>query len=350
MFSSGSASVHGLPAPGPRRTPYDSIFRVICLAHGLDVEIVHTCFSKMMQRMFLVLRSVMFACSMLVYYVHNTASGREFSVAQITSDLGGFIFLGSGTYAAWIIGRNQKDIQGLLRANGRCFQHVVFPALCALPAIVASVEMSFLCCGWVPALNELLCMHAELTMISFFVIYTDVLMNLKRRNLKILASLRDGRDSECSIPAKWELRDAIARTNSICGTTLALFYVEFSMAAIYTFSRLVGSSHDIHVRILLLSNVFCIALQLLVLATRSSALVAISLQSEYYLSRRLRPDSSIELTLFKVRDEWDAPTVWCFSHSVRNFLKFLASAVTCIAVILQFDHRVVRRINSLGAS
>lgn len=349
MVFSERVSVHGSLALDPQRTPYDSIFRFVCWAHGLDIGIFQTRCSKMMQRMLLVLRSVMFACGMPLYFLHRTAPGREFSFAKITSDLGGFLFLGFGFYAASVIMGCRVDIQDLLQKSGRRVQHIALPALCALPAVAYAAETFASGRGLVPKITEVLCMHTKFTMISFFMIYTDMLATLQHRNREILESIQAGHNSDCSIPAKWKLRDAIGTMNCIFGRTLALFYIESFMAAIHTFSTLGGSSHDSRERVVLLSNVVGIVLQLLVLAVNSSALVATSLRCEYHLSKVFRPDSSIELLVFKLRDEWDLPKVGYVFLNVSNFLKFLASAVTCIAVILQFDHRVLRKLNSMAA-
>ena len=84
------------------------------------------------------------------------------------------------------------------------------------------------------------------------------------------------------------------------------------------------------------------------LARKSSVLMSLSLQIEHQLTKRFRSETPVELAVFRFREDYDVPQVSVFSHSVPNYLRF--ERITCVAVILQFDYKVVRKIPDLGES
>ena len=342
---------HSQPHDAFRCTFYDSIFRGICYVHGLETDVLQKPSSRNMHRLLLVIRFLAFACGITLYYFSTSASGRSSSLADITSLLGGYLFHLSGMSAAIVLKLCRGKIQSLLQKGDRRFNDVALPAVWSVPYFLYSLSKFSTVRGSVPQLTELFCIHIEFTRISFIIIYTDILITLKNQGqYQVLNLIRAGREPDRFIPAKWAIRDGIRELNSSSPKILGMFYLEFFMTIIYVFSELLNRTLEPLSLLLYLSNVAFQAAQLFLLAKKSSAVTAISLQIEYHLSKRLVPGTSVEVAVLRHREEWDILEIACYTHSVSNYFRFLGFAFSCVAVVLQFDYKVVGTITGWSDS
>lgn len=291
---------------------------------------------------------MLFVSEIAAFIFFKTGPGKRKSLAEVTSEVGGFTYVLSGFFAMLVLARRSENIRILLRSDGRCFRDVIFPVLLASPFIVSGFRKIAMKNRFASICTEVLCMHPHLTLVSFFIIYGDILSNLTRRNLRILKSIREEQYMSHSIAAKWEVRDGIREMNSLFTSTLALCYIEFFVAVVFLFAKLVGQTLSITDKLWLLVNASGIVLQLYLFSRMSSKFTSISLETEYHLLKRSLLETSPEVMVFRFREEWDVPRCAVFAQSVPNFLRYLASTVTCVAVILQFDFKVLGEIADLG--
>lgn len=54
-------------------------------------------------------------------------------------------------------------------------------------------------------------------------------------------------------------------------------------------------------------------------------------------------------SLLQFRKEWEALRVACLTKNIPDLFRFLASCITCVVVVLRFDHRVVKALQHLSS-
>lgn len=134
-----------------------------------------------------------------------------------------------------------------------------------------------------------------LTTVVIEMIYYDMVRQVLGRLRRLhISSTEPTRDLRRSIPEKWDIRVRVSEVNSLFAILLCGFY-------------------------------FCVFT------------TAISLWSEASIKR------------IKFRDDWDSLRIDCFEHGSANFLRFMSMMTACVAVVLQFDYLVVRKINEIAS-
>ena len=183
-------------------------------------------------------------------------------------------------------------------------------------------------------------------MTCFFIIYTDIVVDLTIRNNRILEhARRTDRDLYDPLIVKWEIRHRIGKINSIFANLLSLYYVKYFMILMHFVANLDGRFLDPTGYTLMFLLVVGITLQHSELSRRSTELTSISVSTEYLLSKRFPPGTQTNnaLAVLRFREDFDVPMI---AHGVPSFLRFLSFSITCLAVILQFDYEIMRKISS----
>lgn len=175
-----------------------------------------------------------------------------------------------------------KEIQSLLRTNGRGFHEVIFPALCSVSYLEPLFRKLATKNDLISIGASILFIHCESAFVGLFIICTEIVMKLTHRNQELLHLVRSGRDLLDLIAVKWEIRDAITKTNSVFANVLAVHYVGFFMGVIYYIAMLVQDMGELE----LFLNAISIVAKLLDAARRSSILTALSLETEFHLRKR----------------------------------------------------------------
>ena len=338
-----------------RLTKVDHFFRFACLIFGIQTNFTQ---SVCIERLAWVLWSfelVFFSFSIAVYYYlcfGSAKADQRMSFVDMSMSLNILISIVNALSAVFSVMREHDKLEALLQRHGRSFRDIIAPLLGLIVELTGSA-LNFT--GPLANLPATAYMITDVLRAVFFMIYTDIIRGLSRSQEQALKLLSTPCGFKDAIAEKWSIRNRINVVNSIFGRTLPAYYLLSSTIAIFTVSRAIMTSdplsplHAVLMVITLLSLMF----QLFVLAYRSDALKRQSLEIEYDLLKRIRPHSDQNsrllelLVVFRFRDDWDNLQIGCFVHDLGNYVKFLASLVTFIAVILQFDYRVVRDFSTM---
>ena len=271
------------------------------------------------------------------------------SFMHITSNLSNCIFFGSNVYAALIFVNLREEIRSLLQSKTRMSQKVIQTLICAVPSFSDMLrQMSSACCVSTIIANVLFA-HSYFTLTCFFILYTDIVVELTVRNEQILDwARRTDRNSFDPLIAKWEIRDRIGKLNSIFANLLPLYYVEYFLLLMRFSADLLEGLPDPTGYALMFLMIVGITLPLFELSRRSTYLTSISMSTEYVLSNRFPPETQTDnaLAVLRFREYFDVSMIAVYAHGVPNFLRFLSFSITCIAVVLQFDYNIQQRIST----
>lgn len=330
-----------------KQTIYDTMFRIVCMWHGVSTG-HHCTWAKRMYRAVVALRTIVLICLLLASFRKKSDSGAEMSIALFFSESAIFMLEASGIFLPLFIVAQRKHLRSLFRRNGRCFHDVLIPPLCSVTYLVSRFDIPQWGSDLISDGEKVLLLHAQSCLVGIFIMYNDVIGNLKRRNQEILRAIRSGKHSLNTIAAKWEIRDAIAKANSLFARIIAAYYIQFFACVIYTVAMMTQNEPQRVDKSWLFINTAFVGAQLFDVARRSSILTPLSLQIEFELVKRIQPHPPAEMAILRFREEWDVLQVSVFAHSAANFLRFLGSTITCAAIILQFDYKVVRTLNIMG--
>lgn len=323
----------------------DKIFHFVCELHGVSDAIPNPSWRRRTNRVILSVRCFLLVATLPVYFRLLSSHVKDISFSEIASDLGAFIFLISGLYAVYVFATCKEEIRSLLQLqNRRAIPDVIFPVLCAAPYLVSeSCKIPF-ARDWELFWAHIIFLHTDVIMVSIFIIYTDIVVNLIRRNSDILKELIAGTDSFSLSSAKWKIRDDVQKVNCTFARLLAMYYIEFFMLVIYFFAKFTSSALLARNLVSTALTIAGIAVQLFEIAKKASTFTSTSLAIEHHLSKLFRIETRVELEVFRFREDFDVFQVAVFDHSIANFLRFIGSGITCLAVILQFDYKISKKI------
>lgn len=188
---------------------------------------------------------------------------------------------------------------------------------------------------------------------AFLSIYKDITSGLINDQRDIVESLRVGR-ANCldSIAKKWTIRKRIRDTNLIFSGVLTIMYLLDFIAAIYILNAAILRRASWGEKAFLLLILCLRPAQNFGLARQCSELRSWCLEADRLLLVQLQDKRMCEKchrdtsAVFRFHDEWDVLKIGYFSHSAENFVKFLATALTCSAIALQFDYKMLRELTA----
>lgn len=337
-------------------TFWDWVFRCACLLHGVRTSTARKCWQDLITLPFWILQIVAVGF-VLPFYVFKIVSGRlgPFSLCDVII-LGFYVFTTLVMIAtALSIRLRRQTLEPLLRVNGRRFGNVAPPLVCTLIELTGFVYFFPERPNASDMIVTLFNVVLRLTKMTFFLIYMDLSMSLTNGQTYILRTLQTSRPKLGALAAKeWELRDRVQIINSALRQILLTTYLESFLIVItllgHLISQVISPPKLILTLIFLLDNV----LLLLALAQECSSFYGVCVETDQLMLRDLRRakmcrscHSDISAIL-RFHEGWDTLKLGCFTHSVENFMKFLGTSLTCVAIALQFDFRVIRSLNVLS--
>lgn len=348
---------------------FDSTFDVLCLTFGLNnrSEYKWSLALRFVQLLWIIGHAG-YAAFCAASFIRFLKAG--VSCSQISMTLNNGIYFAASLLVGLRYNRRRKQFQELLQSNQRCASNTVLLFLLTTPYVLSNVYELWLSITHFTS-YRLLCYSLCFTYASF--IKTGILMVY----MEAVAIIADQHEALAQLATtaqpmtlavrvalterKWKMREATRQLNSLLAVPLSLLYVQLFMLAIVA----IGYTIFTHVSTL---GAICLAvghlgfgLQLFYVAHQSSALY----QAYHDLESRLMQQSNQQLVLctnsvneevdkalevLRYREEWDALRLGCFGfvHNLRSFVSYLATSVTCVSVVLQFDYQVLRTIAQLA--
>ena len=243
----------------------------------------------------------------------------------------------------------------LLRENGRSFKDVgLFVSCMALIGLWHFYD-------WIKLPRSRMFMSFYYTVMSLavsalFCIYADIVARLIDDQRNIVASLTRSEFNPLSLmEKKWEIRKRISQTNSIFAHILSLLYLVSFIRILYLVDQLVFRQISHLERLLHVTFILMSPLQLFFLAQRCSAFKSHCMETDKLVLMRVPGGTLSTLchtdfcSVMRYHDEWDVLRVSYYIHTAGNFITSLATGLTCAAIALQFDDKVIRDLSSMSA-
>lgn len=187
------------------------------------------------------------------------------------------------------------------------------------------------------------------------VLYLEALSILKMRAQKLLQTLADA-PCRCEdiVREKWLIRDSIETLNANFAALLTLYYFQTSMGNIVLVSCFVTSTW-LSLGIIFSACQASLYLAIYTMVKGSSELAASLYQIEVSVLRLMtgpkassRWCSPFQWRVLHYDETLESPKIAWFRHSQATFVSFLVTNFTCLAVVMQFDYKVVRVVNDLA--
>lgn len=293
--------------------------------------------------------------SILLKWWHGMMLGAETrSFSIYTLFLGDCVTIGCTVSFYISLIRHHEELKNFIRRNGRRPGELLRQLAYATPVTILSFWGAFLSKTAEDALKEVYYISIRFSHIAFFLVSSDIVRNLMEGHDDLMAlTAKTELNHERIRFSKWELRDRIERLNQLFSWLWGMHHAEiFNMSVFSVYEVIDGHSGIFDKAILLLAHLFLMH-RLFDLARGSSSLKERCLDIE---ARILSVDLRNEIggnTLLRVmafREECDILRSGPFPLEKRKFINFLATSVTCIAVILQFDIRVLEDLNRASGS
>lgn len=200
---------------------------------------------------------------------------------------------------------------------------------------------------------ELAAAYVWRILISFDICYLQLMNVLQSRQQRLLCLLRQpltDNNVRYLIHQKWAVRDTTELVNKLCGTTLPLYYMKI-------FFSIICSAGNISCRHILDMRVYSLAfahisyiLVLTLIAHQGSRLISSCIEGHSMASRLPKTtmsgsDTSELREVLKYKKKWDCLTMSLgFIIEMPVLISFLGTCITVVAIFLQFDYKVLRKL------
>lgn len=196
--------------------------------------------------------------------------------------------------------------------------------------------------------------------------YFEALAVLSHRSRTLLLALPNSTtwpNLDSLIAQRWLIREAVAELNALYGPPLALVHVQILAGGLSVFAFILVDPFLKTVPLVIVTHV-ARHLLLFEMARRTSALKKLLVDFETELLLRYggavppfcidgfdnaRMCSLLQWQSLRFVDRRDSPRVGCFVNGVPAFMSFLATGVTLLAILSQFDFRLVHKVGQLSA-
>lgn len=285
------------------------------------------------------------------------------SLAKVTRSVNDCISLATIVYTLWLIMLKRPKILDLLkRSNQTWITHVVF-TLIGIPFVAVNIK---LCMDGYFAGNShqiirnicIIGMHHLRTFL--LMVYLEITSSLKEHcRLLHSASMKPLVKMETLVIEKWAIRDEIHMCNSLFAMPLSLLYVQIFLRIIVSLNYLFTGTLHIEPFVYIVGQAFYLT-EVFIVAQRSSELTAYIYNVERNVFQKSRKillgaicltpsdDLPLQCEVLCFNEKWDSLRVGFYVHSQGTFVAFLVTSVTCIAVVLQFDFKIVQIIKDLA--
>lgn len=249
---------------------------------------------------------------------------------------------------------NHDEVELFVRRNGRRVRQLISQATFWAPSGLICLRRGLYGTEKGVGQKEVYFSLLHLLLMVFFSLSVDLASNLKDAHEEILtlaANIEAYRERIRSL--KWELRDRIRRINELFSwlwavhclltfETAVFIVVEMSSGQLSMLDKIVHSMAEIFPLV-----------RFSLLADGSSSLKNLCLEMEVRFLRRdskngIRKNTAESLLpVMAYREDWDILRSGSFPLETGRFLGFLATSLTCTAVVLQFDHHILRTISQM---
>lgn len=335
----------------------DKVFSLVCVLNGLFTQ------TSRSQRLKVIASVMWFLMAVLWLYWLACLLHHDVLAAEEQVNLMSMVFVFNSVYYSIsclclrlsFITRNE-DFKFILKKRGRKFHDLAHIVVCASSIQVLHVHRFIEARDDFARLHEVVFFFYDMIMMSFFLLYNDAINNILEAQLELknFAKSTLFREIDNILSEKWKIRNQVKKVNELFATPLVVYYSQLLMVVLFTFKQAVGTQYTSVETAILVVCQCSYLFQLFSVARKGSALAAHGFRLEIRFLKLVPDQTAFEhasiLTVLRFREEWDVLQVACFTLSISSFLRFLASCVTCIAVVLQFDSKVVGTINRLSAA
>lgn len=342
------------------RTLVDHVLNVVCLLTGFQVHGKEKPWQGFLRKFVWLCVSVVYLWLSFERSLKTVAnSSGPASLIAVTLHLNECLYALTTVYVTFVFIDRRECVATLMQKNGRRLRDFFIPLSSVMPFYILEIFFTGDSCVQC-VLFRASSVYAMTIMSRFFLIYTDILENFRRLHQDILNIVQGlgvpgNRRSGSLVEKKWRLRELLQKTNSLFAWILAAYYIQMVLTTVVGLSSIFGTVSRFNSGALLLLGLALLVLQFCVLAMKSSTCIRLNQEAENVISKKSDSCSSIcsrcqekHLRLLRYREEWDSLKVACFTHGVPNLLSYAVTCVTCVAVLLQFDFRVVESLSKLA--
>lgn len=332
----------------------DRIFNISSRVHGLRSRSTPNRWRRLEFALVLLIVAPCYLSNGILYLYWSSATRdrRPQSLSDITISASVVWFTLSTVYVLLVMRMKNTEIAPLLQRNGRRLIDTVLFILLALPECMIVTKTTFTDKGFLEQLTGMIFLVQYFNMVIFFGIYKDIADALTEDLERLRRVTMDSMPRwEYLISVRWKIRDRIRTANSVFSVSLSFFYVQGIMTTVYVAAELTLQEFGTEGDVLICLSHICYFSKLIILASKASKVRSLSKDLERdYLEKTCNIGSVsyihfVAARTYKAQEDWDTMTVGCFSHNLQNFWRFVSVLTTCVAVVLQFDYRVVRMIN-----
>lgn len=337
-----------------------------CLLYGLDLRNKRP---SVFARSFSI---VWFAGFALWTYVELDRSSQLLAAACSLSELAdyaddlfvGVVWLFASVYL--VLFRRDAYVDLLRIGDSFCaasFRRVLVMNLLGLPYVAVFIVRAYVCAeagDYLMAVGSFVMGYVSHTQTFFLTTYIEAVAAINWHHRAVTVAL-SGSSSDKNVVATVHARKRVIRAkieslNRIYSIPLALCYLQVFLAALRIISLFIVRPTNL-MAFLFSSGHVGFVVQLFLLASESSKLIQASrsldlrlIDGQYSWRGSDHWDTFYTWLSLHHRDDVDAPTVGPFLHRSEGLLQYLATSVTCVSVVLQFDFRVVATVNRLANS
>lgn len=339
----------------PEKTVVDRIFRALCFINGLHVGAKprrwQTIPYKLIWLCTAILHIGVVSKTMLEYSVTTEDKPSLTVLLERANDC---LYVVTNLYVVFVFITKRDLINTLLQTRNRRFSDLVIPLAAMLP-YTASASIFLTGDETVQQLLLEACTeHGNLIMTGFNLLYTDVLRNNHELLQDILRSVRELELNNLT-EKKWHVREQIRKTNDIFAWILSAYYLQILVAIVLSFGGTLSQETEFGPGCVIFLALSSFMLQHWRFASTSSDCISKCHEAEINFSKLVdRADTVCEtcqmryFRLLHFRGEYDSLRVGCFSQNTPNFLSYLITCITCLAVVLQFDFKVMGAMTKLA--
>ena len=334
----------------------DLAFRAICLLNGLQVSGKQGVLGGLLLKLVWLGLSTLYAVTFILCKLREFRDeNHELSLTRIVREINLFGFILTSLYGWFVFLTKQERIVRLLRTGNRRMIDLAMPCISMSPYIL----LAAISCDWtaspVTVIQRVGLIHCMVIGAGFFLVYTDILENNRALFQEISRSV-DELELSSVAEKKWLARDQIQKTNDLFAWILSAFLVQIPTTIALTFTDLLRGVNFNAFGPYGFLGLFTLTLQLFELARRSTACVSLRRETSMGFARIAETTDVIcaacqskFIRILEFSEECDSLKVGHFPLSVANFLSFLISSIACVAVILQFDFRVMGALSKMAS-
>ena len=278
------------------------------------------------------------------------------SLTTFTLLLSNVVFVGSAMHFTSRLFSNHDEIESFLRSAGRPCSQLFVQLIYIAPFEFMSLRRVLHAGDAFTLMRNIYVALLLPFMGVFFLASNDIIFKLQNSHNTLLFLSNNVEAHQGKIRyLKWKLRDRIQAINRNFAWSWAMSFLLTVSTAVYVIIDLINRSSTLFDRTVVGAGEFFYLIRLFGLAKGASMLKESCLNTEKKLwgrkqmSRTRRRTLKELLPVMTFRADWDSLRSGCFPLEAKTFFSFLTTSVTCTAIVLQFDHSVLRMIAEVNS-